>query len=63
MLDELKPIGWGLVELELGTVTHSMEVLLGRINKHEAEFRKLYKRFFDPRRATEWAIVYEGLKT
>ena len=26
------------------------------------ELKKLYKGFIDPRRATAWAIVYEGLK-
>ena len=61
VLNELKPIGWELVRLELELVGHSMEPLLEKINGHEKELRKRYN-FFDPRRSTEWAIVYEGLQ-
>ena len=61
-ISELCPIGWRLIELYLDEIQHSMDVLLERISKHEKAFKKLYKNFIDPRRATAWATIYEGLK-
>lgn len=61
-LSELKPIGWRLAELEIEDLEKSFHRLLERIGTHESEFKKLYKKFVDPRRATAWAIIYEGLK-
>jgi len=61
-ISELYPIGWRLIELYLDEIQYSMDVLLERISKHEKAFKKLYKNFIDPRRATAWAVMYEGLK-
>jgi len=61
-ISELYPIGWRLIEIYLDEIQHSTDVLLERISKHEKAFKKLYKNFIDPRRATAWATIYEGLK-
>ena len=61
-ISELCPIGWRIIELYLDDIQHSMDILLSRISKHEKAFKKLYKKFIDPRRAIAWATIYEGLK-
>jgi len=61
-ISDLCPIGWRLIELYLDDLQYSMNVLMERISKHEKAFKKLYKKFIDPRRATAWATIYEGLK-
>jgi hypothetical protein len=59
---DLHPIGWRLIEIYLDEIQYSIDVLLERISKHEKTLKNLYKNFIDPRRATAWAVLYEGLK-
>jgi hypothetical protein len=59
----LKAIGWRIVEAELERIEWDIDVLLDLIETHASEIESLYKGSFDdPRRATAWGYIYEGLK-
>jgi len=62
IMNKLKPIGWRLVELELESLNYSFAELARRIDHHEAELKKVYENFLDPRRVMTYAVIYEGLK-
>jgi hypothetical protein len=62
ILDQLRPIGWRLVDLELEDLKFSFDELIKRIGAHAANLKKRYRNFIDPRRVDTYAVMYEGLK-
>lgn len=62
-IKKLKPIGWRLIELELGKINYDIERLIDNINYHANKIEDFFSGVFeDGRRAIAWSIVYEGLK-
>jgi hypothetical protein len=61
VIKQLKPIGFRVVEAELESL-RSIEELVNRVEGHGDKIEEVYiGGFEDPRRATFWGIVYEGL--
>jgi hypothetical protein len=59
---KLRPIGFRVVEAELERVEWDIKNLMSNIQIHAIEIEKLYGSFKDPRRASIYGYVYEGLK-
>ncbi len=59
---QLKPVGWRLAEMELEAIDGSLSTLEALIDRHADRIEEAVGVFADPRRATEWGVVYEGLK-
>jgi len=62
IIDQLEPIGWRLIEIELEDLKYSFDELLRRISVHETNLKERYSKFIDPRRVATYAAIYEGLK-